>query len=218
MGNSYRLVDFLPYILGGLPITLAVMAVSAVAAGILAFAAGLTRAVGGPFARTVAAVYVEFFRGTSLLVQLFWFFYALPLLGISLGPFVAGTLAIGLNMGAYGAEIVRGCFLNVAKGQREAARALGLRRHQSIALIELPQAFRTMIPPFGNLLIELLKSTSIVSLVTLSDLTFRAYQANQTLFRTTEIFALILVVYFVLSLLISFAMGRLSRRYAKYAP
>ena len=124
--------------------------------------------------RWLATVYVEVFRGTSALVQLFWLFFVLPQFGLTLAPFLVAVLALGLNVGAYGSEVVRGAILGVPRGQWEATTALNMTRAAALRRIILPQAFVAMIPPWGNLFIELLKATSLVSLITLSDLTFRA--------------------------------------------
>ncbi len=135
-------------------------------------------------------LYVEIFRGTSALVQLFWLFFVLPQFGVMIDAFAVAVLALGLNVGAYGSEVVRGAIKSVARGQWEASIALNMSRAQMLRRIILPQAFIAMIPPWGNLFIELLKSTALVSLITLSDLAFRAQQMNQTTLKTLPIFTL----------------------------
>src|SRR5690606_17724056 len=125
---------------------------------------------------------VELFRGTSLLVQLFWLYFALPVLGEMLGinlrmsPVVAGTLALSLNIGAYGAEVVRGALQAVSRDQLEAAKALDFTARQTLWRISLPQAVPEMMPSFGNLAVQNLKDTALVSLISLGDLAFRAEQ------------------------------------------
>lgn len=116
---------------------------------------------------------MEVFRGTSALVQLFWFYFVLPMFGMKLPALLVGIVVLGANAGAYGAEVVRGAILAVPAGQREAAVALNLTRARTIWRIILPQAVPAMLPPTGNLLIELLKNTALVSLITITDLTFR---------------------------------------------
>src|SRR5690606_13742339 len=119
--------------------------------------------------RAVARVYMEFFRGTSILVQLFWLFYAMPILtGYQLDKLFAGILALGLNLGAYGSEVVRGAVQAVPPGQREAAVALNFSPYQRMRYVILPQAFVEMVPPMNNLLIELLKATSLLSAITVA--------------------------------------------------
>ena len=110
-------------------------------------------------------------------------------------------LGLGLNVGAYGAEVVRGAIAAVPRGQWEAATALNMTRVQMLRRIILPQAFVAMIPPWGNLFIELLKSTALVSLITLTDLAFKAQQMNQTTMKTIPIFTLVLLIYLAMSLM-----------------
>lgn len=141
-------------------------------------------------------IYVEFFRGTSLIVQLFWFYYVLPL-----PNFWAGTLAIGLNYGAYMSEIVRGSILAVPKGQTEASIALNMSNWQRMRLVILPQALRMMLPEFGNYLIQMVKATSLVSLIGLTDITYQAmvYRASN-IPQSIEVFVILLIVYFLIAL------------------
>lgn len=205
--------DLLPPLLKGAVVTLKVTGLSVVVAFLAAFLAGFGRLAKNRLIRTITGVYVEVFRGTSLLIQLFWLFYALPLLGVELSPLVAGVIALGLNYGAYGSEIVRSSILAIPKGQTEAAIALNMTRWQRMSKVILPQALVMMIPSFGNLLIELLKGTSLISLITLSDLTFqgmllRTFDAS----RTFETFALVLVLYFILAYPITLLMKWLERR------
>ncbi|HHY90659.1 MAG TPA: amino acid ABC transporter permease, partial [Clostridiales bacterium] len=121
------------------------------------------------------------------------------ILGLRLPPMLAGILALGLNAGAYGSEIVRSSILAIPKGQEEAGIALNMNPRQRMWRIILPQAFVMMLPAFGNLQIELLKGTALVSLITLSDLTYQAMVLNASTLRTTEIFSLLLVMYFLIA-------------------
>ena len=158
--------------------------------------------------------YVDVFRGTSALVQLFWVYFALPLLGVRLDAMTAGILVLGLNVGSYGSEVVRGAIQAVPREQYDAAAALNLSERQTMWRVILPQAALAMIPPFGNLFIELLKGTALVSLITLSELTFQGQTLLAATLRSGEIFGLILVLYFLLALMISSGMKRLERRLA----
>ncbi len=164
-----------------------------------------------PF-RWLALGYIAFFRGTSALVQLFWLFYALPLLGVTLPAIAVAILGLGACMGAYGAEVVRGAVLAVPTAQREAALSLGLSQWQWRRVVLLPQASLLALPPFGNLLVELLKLTSLTSLITLHDLTFQAQSINAVLFRTGPILGIILAIYAFGSSLIDAGMDRLENR------
>jgi polar amino acid transport system permease protein len=183
----------------GLWVTVYIAALSAALAVVVAFALGMVVRTPHIVPRTIARVVIEFFRGTSLLVQLFWLFYALPLWGYRIDPVTVGVLAFGLNFGAYGAEVVRGSINAVPKAQWEGAIALNLSPYQRMRRVILPQAYPLMIPPFNNLLIQLIKSTPLLFLVTLTDLTAVADQYRATEGKEAFIFGLLLVVYFVLA-------------------
>jgi len=186
--------------------------VGCVIAVTLAIAAALGKLYGPWPIRWMATIYVEFFRGTSALVQLFWLFFVLPDFGISMEPFTVAVLGLGLNVGAYGAEVMRGGIQGITRGQWEASTALNMTRAQALRRIILPQALVAMIPPWGNLFIELLKSTALVSLITLSDLTFRAKTINDSTMKTIPIFSLALLMYLVMSLTITIGMRLAERR------
>src|SRR5262249_33804202 len=151
------IVSFLPLLLKGALVTLELTVLSAVVALIVSIVAGLLRLSPWRSLRSAALFYVEIFRGTSALVQVFYFFFVLPMLGIDLSPMTAGVLALGLNFGAYGSEIVRSAVLNVPRGQREAAISLNYSPSLAMRRIIFPQALVAMVPPFGNLLIDLVK-------------------------------------------------------------
>jgi polar amino acid transport system permease protein len=202
---------FLPGLLEGAWLTVQIAVVGCALAVIMATVAALCRLYGPLPLRWLAVTYVEFFRGTSALVQLFWLFFVLPGFGISMEPFTVAVLGLGLNVGAYGAEVVRGAIQGVQRGQWEATVALNMTRWQALRRIILPQAFVSMIPPWGNLFIELLKSTALVSLITMSDLTFKAKTLNDFSFKTVPIFTMALLIYLVLSLGITIGMRRLER-------
>ena len=194
--------DLIVYMLPGLKVTLQVTILGAALALVIALIAGVLRASKNTLIQGIVGFYVELFRGTSALVQMFWIFFVLPLppFNISLTPLEAGVIALGLNIGAYGSEVVRGAIRAVPRGQVEAGIALNFTPFQRMQRIILPQAMVRILPPFGNLLIELLKSTALVSLITLSDLTFQAMKLQQTVGRTTQIFSLLLVIYFIVAL------------------
>lgn len=182
--------------------TLQITVLGAALALVVAIVSGIARGSKNPILRGFVGLYVELFRGTSALVQMFWIFFVLPLppFNISLTPPQSGVLALGLNIGAYGSEVVRGAINAIPPGQIEAGIALNFTPTQRMRRIILPQAMIRILPPFGNLLIELLKSTALVSLITLSDLTFQAMKIQQTVGRSTEIFSLLLVIYFLVAL------------------
>ncbi len=202
----------MPALLEGLAVTVWIAAGGSAVAVACALLAGLGRLSRDPIVRTYARIYIELFRGTSALVQLFWFYFALPiLLGVRLDALLVGILVLGLNVGAYGAEVVRGAILAVPRGQTQAAAALNLTRWQTMRHVVLPQAVVAMLPPAGNLLIELLKSTALVSMITVSDLTRVGMFLRDDTLRTAEIFGLLLAIYFGLSLLITAAVRGLEK-------
>ena len=162
-----------------------------------------------------ATIYLEFFRGTSALVQLFFMFYVLPLWGLVFAPLTAGIIACGCNLGSYGSEVVRGAVLAIGKEQHEAAAALNYNTYQKYRYVILPQAIPIMIPTFGNLLIELLKLTAVTSLITISDLTFMAQIIRAQTALTLEPFLVILVIYFVIASILLSGVKFIERRFSK---
>ena len=204
-----------PLLLEGTKVTVQVAALSAVAAIIISAAAGLCLVSKFALLRIAARIYVDLFRSSSLLVLLFWIYFALPFAGVELNKMAAAVLAIGLNCGAYGAEIVRGSISAISKGQYEASVALNLTPRQTLWKVVIPQAFVRMLPPLGNLLIELIKSTSLVYFITLSDLTYEAMILRNNYYTwTPQIFLLLLIIYFILSAIVTAVIRLLERRFA----
>lgn len=195
--------------------TLALVAVSTLLTIVIAFSTGIGRLSPWLPVRWFCIGYIEIFRGTSALVQLFWLFYVLPLFGPKIDPFTAGVLGISLNVGAYAAIVVEASIRAVPKAQYEAAIAINLSPFSRMRRIILPQAIRIMIPPFGNLAIQLFKLTALVSFIGISDLTYTAYQLNQTTYRTVEVFTIVLFMYFAIGLCITIGMKLLERRYSR---
>lgn len=208
-------LDLLPQLLRGLWLTVVITLGGCALAIVCALLAGLGRRSDDVIVRWFSAAYIAVFRGTSALVQLFWFVFALPLLlGLRLNAVFVGILVLGLNIGAYGAEVVRASIEAVPKGQTQAAIALNLSRWQTMRHVILPQAIVMMLPPFGNLMIELLKSTALVSTITVTDLTRAGLFLRDDTHRTVEIFGLLLFLYFGLSLVITAVVRWLERRFS----
>ncbi|HUF88108.1 MAG TPA: ectoine/hydroxyectoine ABC transporter permease subunit EhuC [Thermohalobaculum sp.] len=206
------LAEFGPRFVSGAWITVQQTVLAILVAVGIALVMGLMRLSHNLAMRGVATVYIEIFRGTSLLVQLYWIFFVLPLFGVTLDKFTAGFLAVGMNIGSYGAELVRGGILSVPKGQWEAALALNMSPTKRMVRIIFPQALLNMLPPWGNLLIELLKGTALVALISVADLMFVSKQINGSTFLSAEAFGTALVIYYVLArLVISPGMRRLER-------
>lgn len=197
------LTDIVRYVIQGFSATITLFLAAAAFSYIMAFIAGLTRLSRNVFIRGIAAVYVEFFRGTSLIVQLFWLSYAIPmLLGINLASaWWIGVIAIGLNYGAYLSEVVRTSVIAVDKGQTEASIALNLTRFQRMVRVILPQALRLMLPEFGNYSIQILKGTSLVSLIGVTDiLYFGDVYRSANLSEGALVYFILLVIYFIIAL------------------
>lgn len=214
-----NLSSYIGPLLDGAWVTVQLTLYSTILGGVAAFMAGIGKLSTSRTTRWLSICFIEFFRGTSLLVQLFWLYFALPLLGQAIGidlrlpPLLAGTIALGLNIGAYGAEVVRGAIQSVPENQYEAAKALDFTPKQTLWRIVLPQAIPEMMPSFGNLAIQNLKDTALVSLISLADMTFRAEQLRNYTQDSTTIYTLLLFMYFGMALVLS-AMMKILERYA----
>jgi len=196
----------------GAIVTLEITVLAELLVLVLSFVIALMRLSPWRVLRWIATLYVEVLRGISALVLLFYLFFILPLFGISLSPMTTGVIGLGLTFSAYGSEIVRSALINVSQGQRDALRALDFGPATALRRIILPQALPVMLPPLGNQLVELLKTTSLVSLITLTDLTFSGAQLITTLGQQTLIWCLVLVGYF----LMAWPLTLLVRRYERH--
>ncbi|MDN5852583.1 MAG: ectoine/hydroxyectoine ABC transporter permease subunit EhuC [Actinomycetia bacterium] len=205
-------------LLDGLQMTVLITVLGLVVTVVVAFVAGLARLSRYWIVRAPAYVFVEFFRGTSLPVQLFWVYYVLPQLGLRIEAVAAGVLVIGLNEGSYAAEIVRGTIASRPKGQTEASIALGLSPGQRMRRILIPQSIPAMLPPFGNVFVDLLKATSLVSLIGVIELSFNAGVIRNYDGEGPVVYATVLVMYFVLALILAGMFRLLERRFAPGQP
>jgi polar amino acid transport system permease protein len=162
-----------------------------------------------------AGFVIEFFRTTPPLVQLFWFFFALPILiHVEMTPFVAAALTFSIQSSAFFAEVFRGGIVSIERGQWEGARAIGMTHAQAMRRVVLPQAVRRMIPAFMERAIELMKTTTLVATVSYADLLFQANELAQKTFRPLEIFTVTALIYFVVIFAGSLAVHGLERRLA----
>ena len=203
------------YLLGGLVFTSQVSLYSLIAALLIGLVVGTLTLAKKRFISVLAQAYVEVFRNTPALVQLMWIYYALPLfLPVNLTAFSSCVIALGMNSGAYMAEVFRAGIQSVDEGQIEAARSLGLSHFQAMRKIILPQAVRTMIPPFVNQVVSLVKWSSLVSAVGVADLTYRAQVLSSRFFRPIEIFTSTAVIYFSLCAILSYFSRHLEKRLA----
>lgn len=211
-------------LLEGAWVTVQLTLYSTILGAALSFAFGVGRLSTNWAIKALSISFIEVFRGTSLLVQLFWLYFALPVLGQAIGidlrlpPVVAGTLALGLNIGAYGAEVVRGAIQAVPVAQHEAAKALDFTPRQSLWRIYIPQAIPEMMPSFGNLAIQNLKDTALVSLISLGDMAFRAEQIRNFTQDSKTVYTLLLFMYFGMALVLTGIMKLLERSVGRWRP
>ena len=179
--------------------TAQVFVYSALLAVIISIIFGIMRLSKNIIIQVLATVYIEFYRGTSLIIQMFWIYYVLPLFGIPLPALLAGVLALGMNFGAYGAEVLRAGILAVPKGQWEGAHALNFSKAKRMRRIIIPQIYPIILPPASNLAVELLKGTALVSLITIVDLMFVAKQINMMTWLSAQSFGLALLIYYIMA-------------------
>jgi polar amino acid transport system permease protein len=218
-------MDWLSYLrplMVGAGVTVELTLYSTLLGGLFSFLFGVGRLSRSRFLRWASITVIEIFRGTSLLVQLFWLFFALPVLGQALGidlrlpPVVAGTLALSLNIGAYGAEVVRGAIQAVPRNQYEAAQALDFTPRQTLWRIALPQAVPEMLPSFSNLAVQNLKDTALVSLIGLGDMAFQAERIRNFTQDSVSVYTLLLLMYFGMALVLAGAMRILETRVGRW--
>lgn len=198
---------------GTIPLTI----ISFVAGLAIALAVALARMSGTRWLRVPARVYISLIRGTPLLVQLFVIFYGLPQLGIKLPGFPAACLALSLNVGGYAAEIIRGSILSVPRGQFEAATTIGMSYRQTMRRIVLPQASRIAVPPLSNTLLSLVKDTSLVSVVLVTEVLREAVKAASLTGEFLPLYVLAAAYFWVICFLLSIAQGKLEDKLGRYA-
>ncbi|MEW6086053.1 MAG: amino acid ABC transporter permease [Chloroflexota bacterium] len=204
------------FIGSGLGETLLVSVLSISLAMVLALLAALGRLSTFPPIFAISTFYVSLIRGTPLYLQIFFFFLALPQLGIVLSGIFAGVLALGLNYGAYMSETFRAALSSVGKGQREAATALGMTPLQTMSRIVLPQALRFAIPPMGNDFISMTKDSALVAATGfVHEVMWRATRVGRAQFNNLEALLMAAVFYWVMTLILTFFQTRLEARLAR---
>ena len=218
-GDRYRMATeeapwytFLPNLLRGAAMTVLLSVVSMALAIALGLAVALLRLGGPPPARLIATAYVEVYRGTPLLVQLFILYYGLPNVGIALSPLAAAIIGLGMNYAAYEAEVYRAGIEAVPRGQMEAALSLGMPRALALRRVILPQAFRVSLPAVTNDFIALFKDSSIVSVIAMVELTKTYGILAATTLRYFELGLIVAVLYFGMSYPLSILARRLEKR------
>ena len=202
-----------PLLLIGAGVTIQITVLSTAIGFVIGLIVGVARISHVRLLRMLAEVYVEFFRGTPLLVQIFLFYFALPVItGQRIDPFIAAISACGINSGAYVAEIFRAGIQSVDDGQMEAGRSLGMTWLQTMRYIIVPQAFKRVIPPLGNEFIAMLKDSSLVSVIGFEELTRRGQLIIAKTYGSFEIWMSVAVIYLVMTLTISRFVAYLERR------
>jgi len=214
--DSEFISDNLAFVASGAGITVFISGLSILLATSLALLAALGRLSTFPPIYALSTFYVSLIRGTPLYLQIFFFFLALPQLGIRLPGLWAGVLALGLNYGAYESEVFRAALSSVGKGQREAAMAIGMTQRQMMQRIVLPQALRFAIPPLGNDFISMLKDSALVSATGfVHELMWRATKVGRATFHNLEALIMAAIFYWVMTLVFSYFQSRIESNLAK---
>jgi len=203
----------LKFLLGGVWLTIELSVIAIILSVVLGLVVALLGLSERRSLRAANRVYVEVFRSIPMLVMVLWVYYGLPVvLGLKLGPFMGGVLALALCDSAFEAEIFRGGIQSIEKGQVEASRSLGLGYFHTMRYVILPQALRRVLPPLGNQFVYMLKMSSLVSIIGLLELTRRANELTVTEYRPLEIYTVLVLEYLVLILVVSYLVRRLERR------
>jgi polar amino acid transport system permease protein len=211
------IIKSMPFLLEGSIMTVQLTVITLVLGTILGIITALFKLTKNIFLRTLSTLYTWIFRGTPMILQLFFFYYALPMMGVNLTPFTAAVIGLSLNCGAYMAEIIRGGILSVDKGQFEASKALGFTYLQTMSKIILPQTLRIIIPPVGNEFITMLKDTSLVSTIAMVELMRSAVQISSTTFKYTEMLLAAAFLYLVMTTIFTSAFSFLEKKLSVYA-
>jgi len=201
-----------PQFIEGTKITIQLTLVALSLGAVMGLPAALARVYGAPWLRRLAMTYIELFRGTPLLVQLFVVYYGLPDVGITLSRFGAAYLTLGLNSGAYQAEYFRGALQAIGSGQMTAARAIGMTKVKAIRHIIIPQALRLALPAWSNEAIAMVKYTAIVFLIAVPDLMTKAKLLSGRYFNPIPVYISVAVIYIILVAIATFIMRNIERR------
>lgn len=202
----------IPLLAEGTVMTLKIAALAAIFGLSGGIVLGLVSVGGWTWARWLVRAYVDFIRGTPLLIQIFVVFFGLPLMGFRLGEFWAGVIALSLNCAGYIAEVVRGTVGGVEKGQTEAAKSIGMTQEKILLYVLLPQSIRPMMPALTNDMITLLKNTSLLSVISVYELTRSGQAIIASHFAPLEIFALLAIYYYAIISVLAYASRLIERR------
>ncbi len=208
------IVKVLPLLLEGAAVTVEITALSVGLGFLIGMIVGVARLAKNRLLKWLAMIYIDFIRGTPLLVQIFLIYFALPMItGTRIDPFVAAITACSINSGAYIAEIFRAGIQSIDKGQIEAGRSLGLNWYQTMRFVVMPQAFKRVIPPLGNEFIAMLKDSSLVSVIGFEELTRCGQLIIAKTYNSFEIWMAVAMLYLIMTLTISRLVAFLERRY-----
>ncbi|AKA39726.1 glutamine ABC transporter permease GlnP [Yersinia ruckeri] len=203
----------IPILLEGAKLTLWISVLGLLGGLIIGVVAGFARAYGGWLSRNIALVFIELIRGTPIVVQVMFIYFALPMMmPVRIDPFSAAVVTIMINSGAYIAEITRGAVLSIHNGFREAGLALGLSKRDTLRYVIAPLALRRMLPPLGNQWIVSIKDTSLFIVIGVAELTRQGQEIIAGNFRAMEIWTAVAVIYLIITLALSFALRRLERK------
>lgn len=212
--NTELMADSLPLLLAGAAITVQITAISVAMGLVIGCMIGIARLRKVKPLRYLANIYVDFIRGTPLLIQIFLVYFALPAMtGNRVDPFFAAVTACSINSGAYIAEIFRGGIQSIDKGQMEAGRSLGMSWWQTMRYIILPQAFKRIIPPLGNEFIAMLKDSSLVSVIGFEELTRRGQLVIARTYASWEIWMVVAFIYLIMTFAVARFTGLLEKRF-----
>ena len=211
------MISWLPALLDGTKITIALTITATTAGLFLSFFLALGKMSKNPLINKVCSAYVFFFRGTPLLMQLYFLYYAIPLIWPALtinNRFLAAFIAFGLNSAAYCAELVRAAIQSIDKGQFEAAKALGMSYGQTMRLLIIPQSIRRLVPPVGNEFIMMLKDASLVSIISLGDLTKVTRSINSSA-STPLVYIPSMIIYLIITAFFTFVFNKVEKKVAE---
>ena len=210
LDSGYTNIRFL---ISGLNVTLIISLVSIFFSLMIGFLIALLGLSKNKLLKALNRIYIELFRSIPLLVLLLWVYYGLPIIvGISLGPFIAGIISLSLSDSAFEAEVFRAGIQSVHKGQRDAAQSIGLNKYQAMKLIIFPQALRIILPAIGNQFVYVVKMSSLVSIIGLADLTRKANELVVSVYRPLEIYTFLVIEYLILILIISYLIRKLENK------
>lgn len=208
-----NILDFLPLLLKGAVVTIEVTVLSFILASLIGLVLALMRLSTVKPVSTVGIVIINIIRGLPIIVQLFYIYFVLPDLGIQLSAFQAGVVGLGIAYSAYHAENFRAGIEAVDAGQREAAEAMGMRSFTVMRRVILPQAFRISLPGFGNILVMMLKDSSLVSTITVAEMTRAGQLIASSTFQNMTVYTLVAILYLAMSLPLVWVLHRLERRF-----